>query len=241
MKKFALITFISIVLLFSCNTEEKPSLVYPEDGSNTQTEQELLKDTTLVVTGELPIYFDSTDYLLFPIGTLELSNRGGRLLYGSGTGDISFSSGYLNGISYSGSLDNIMIQHIEASDFRPLTDNILKIRGFHFLKALKKKTNMNLIVLEVTDKDTNRDGRLNDKDIESLFISEISGQGFKKLTPAFHELLNWKVLEVNNKLYFRTLEDSDRNGMFNNKDKIHHFYTALDDPQFQVIEYDPLN
>lgn len=228
----------TLLLLWSCSTEQKPSVVYTEEGTEDLAEQGLLKDTTLVLTGELPIYFDSTDYILFPIGPLEVSSHS-KLDYGA-NGAISLTMGYLNGTTYTGNLDNIMIQHLDSTGYRPLTDQPLKIRSFRFLESIRKSTGLSTLVMTVSDRDTNRDGKLNEKDIESLYLSQLNGKGLKKLTPAFHELLDMRVLSINKKLYFRTLEDIDKNGRFNSKDKIHHFYVSLDNRQFNVIEYDPL-
>ena len=98
-----------------------------------------------------------------------------------------------------------------------------------------------MVVMTVTDRDTNNDGKLTDGDIESLYLSHLNGRKFKKLTFDLQELLDWKILSVNKRLYFRTLEDIDKNGEFNKKDQIHHFYVDLNDPEFEVIEYDPLS
>ncbi|KYG79139.1 hypothetical protein [Roseivirga echinicomitans] len=232
---------LSVSLLFwSCDT--KPTVVYPTDDNGQVGEQALIVDSTLVLTGDLPVYFDSTDYLLFPIGEIRVSSRAGSKLYlgSGGSGDFSFSSGYLSGSSYTGSLSKIMIQHLDSSNFRPITEQHLKIRSFQFLESIRKKTGQQLVVMTVTDRDTNNDGKLTNDDIESLYLSHLSGQNFKKLTFELQELLDWKILIVNKRLYFRTLEDIDKNGEFDKKDKIHHFLIDLTDPDFKVVEYNSL-
>ena len=234
--------FLIVLTIFcSCRQEPKPTLVYPADTTSQVQEQVLIKDTTLILTGELPIYFDSTEYLLFPIGPIKLSQRSSKIYFGSGSsGNSSFSIGYLSGNTFSGDLDNVMIQHIDSSTFRPLFENEIKIRSLQFLKSIRKITKENWIVLSITDRDTNNDGKLDDEDIESLHASFINGKNMVKLTPEFHELLDWKVLEMNKRLYFRTIEDSDRNGNFDKQDIIHHFYYQLDKLDQEVKEYFPL-
>ncbi|WP_323758434.1 hypothetical protein [Roseivirga sp.] len=232
---------LSVSLLFwSCGT--KPTVAYPTDDNGQVGEQALIVDSTLVLTGDLPVYFDSTDYLLFPIGEIQVSSNAGSKLYlGSGSSrDFSFSTGYLSGSSYTGSLSKIMIQHLDSSNFRPITEQQLKIRSFQFLESIHKKTGQQLVVMTVTDRDTNNDGKLTNDDIESLYISHLSGQNFKKLTLELQELLDWRILIVNKRLYFRTLEDIDKNGEFDKKDKIHHFFIDLTHPDFKVFEYNPL-
>ncbi|MDR1089506.1 MAG: hypothetical protein LBL79_00380 [Prevotella sp.] len=40
--------------------------------------------------------------------------------------------------------------------------------------------------------------------------------------------------------YFRTVEDSNNDGFFDIKDKIHHYYIEFKDQGYRVVEYDPL-
>ncbi|HCX25072.1 MAG: hypothetical protein CMB80_06450 [Flammeovirgaceae bacterium] len=241
MKLFTPAFLIALTFFSSCRQEPKPTLVYPTDSTSQVEEQVLVKDTTLILTGELPIYFDSTNHLLFPIGPIKLTQRSSKIYFGSGSsGNSSFSIGYLSGNTFSGDLDNVMIQHLDSSTFRPLFEKEIKIRSFQFLKSIRKLTKQNWIVLSITDRDTNNDGKLDDEDIESLYVSDINGTNKVKLTPEFHELLDWQVLDVNKRLYFRTIEDSDRNGKFDKQDIIHHFYLQLDNLNDGVKEYFPL-
>lgn len=239
-----LFIFLPIASLFfwSCNSNPKPTVVYPSDSTDQVTEQKLIVDTTLVLMGELPVYFENTDYLLFPIGPIRVYSRGNNKIYfGSGSSDDnSFSIGYLSGTTFTGSLDNVMIQHLDSTEFRPITDQVLKIKSFRFLESIRKRTKQQLVVMTVIDRDTNNDGKLTDDDIESLYVSKLNGKSFKKLSSELQELLDWKIIKINERLYFRTIEDIDKNGEFNKKDKIHHFYVELKNEEFNVVEYDPL-
>ncbi|PIQ48141.1 MAG: hypothetical protein COW03_11400 [Cytophagales bacterium CG12_big_fil_rev_8_21_14_0_65_40_12] len=242
MKLLQTIAISVSLVLCSCGNESKPTVVYPDSTNNEQNAQREL-DTTLVLNGELPIHFKKTDYLLFPIGTIKSSTRGLTKLYSGSVsnGDFSLSMGYLSEYNYIGNLDNLKIQHLDSLKFRSITNKNLKIRSFKFLESIQKEAGINLLVLNITDIDTNKDGELNDDDVESLYLSHISGRNFKKLTNDYQELLDWRVIEVNRKLYFRTLEDIDRNGEFNKSDKIHHYYASLESEDFEAVEYFPLD
>lgn len=242
MKSLQTIAILISVALCSCGNDSKPTIVYPNVTSNDEKVPTAL-DTTLFLNGELPIHFKKTDYLLFPIGPIKVSTRGLTKLYSgsASNGDLSFNIGYLSGSSYSGDLDNLKIQHLDSSNFRPITKQNLKIRSLEFLESIQKEAGLNLIVLRITDNDTNNDGELNNDDVESLYLSHISGENFKKLTIDYHELLDWRVLDINRKVYFRTLEDIDKNGEFNKKDKIHHYYVSLENEVFDIVEYFPLD
>uniref|UniRef100_UPI0040482318 hypothetical protein n=1 Tax=Roseivirga sp. TaxID=1964215 RepID=UPI0040482318 len=242
MKLLQTIAISVSLVLCSCGKESKPTVVYPDSTSNEENAQREL-DTTLVLNGELPLHFKKTDYLIFPIGAIKSSTRGLTKPYSgsASNGDFSLSMGYLSDYSYVGNLDNLKIQHSDSLNFRSITNKNLKIRSFKFLEVIQKEIGINLLVLNVTDNDTNKDGELNEDDVESLYLSHISGKNFKKLTLDYQELLDWRVIEVNRKLYFRTLEDIDRNGEFNKSDKIHHFYVSLESENFDIIEYSPLD
>jgi hypothetical protein len=61
-----------------------------------------------------------------------------------------------------------------------------------------------------------------------------------KLTSAMHEFNDFKVLKSENKVYFRTLEDSNKDGSLNYKDKFHYYFIHFTEDQYAVAEYNPL-
>ncbi len=87
--------------------------------------------------------------------------------------------------------------------------------------------------------DTNKDGRLDSSDIKSLYISTISGQRFTKLSADFQELIDWKIIESKSTLYFRTIEDTNKNGEFDAEDKLQYYVVNLMDKDWKVISYKP--
>jgi hypothetical protein len=89
--------------------------------------------------------------------------------------------------------------------------------------------------------DTNKDGKLDNNDIKSLYMSTVSGQKFTKLSPDFQELIDWKIIESKNLLYFRTIEDSNKNGEFDAKDRLQYQFVNLLDKEWKVISYKPFN
>ena len=131
-------------------------------------------------------------------------------------------------------------QHIDKSNFVSLTDNQIKIRSFTFLRSIFNSTKKQILIYSVTDKDTNKDRKLNDNDIESLYISDIDGLNFNKLSPEFHELIDWQVMDIQNRIYFITSEDIDKNGEFDKSDQLHYYYADLTKDNNTVIEYNPI-
>lgn len=243
MKAHLLWIVISIFVLISCQSEPNPTIVYPSEEGEEGLAPVLPPDTTVVLVGELPIYFDSTDYLIFPVGSVKLNRQQRRSIYtdfASAGGDV-FSPGYLNGPDYTGRFDDLIFQHLDSTEFRSISQQTIKIRSFRFLASVFRKTKRQLLLLTVTDRDTNRDGQLSNQDIESLYLYDMAQGRFVKLTEDLQELIDWKILEVNNRLYFRALEDTDKNGEFDQQDKIHHFYLDFDQQEFKPREFRLLN
>jgi hypothetical protein len=90
------------------------------------------------------------------------------------------------------------------------------------------------------DSDTNRDGKIDANDIKSLYISDFSGMRFQKLSGELHELIDWNLIESLNRLYFRTIEDINKNGAFDKKDKVHYHYVNLAADEWKVEDYSPI-
>ena len=106
-----------------------------------------------------------------------------------------------------------------------------------FLNEIFKKNGEQFLVYRVLDKDTNQDKELNYSDISTLYISNIDGTKFTKLTAEFHELIDWKIIPIKNRLYFRSVEDSNKNGIFDKEDKISYQFIDLSDKEWRVKKY----
>jgi hypothetical protein len=97
-----------------------------------------------------------------------------------------------------------------------------------------------LLIYRILDKDTNGDKELNEFDISTLYISNIDGTNLTKLTSEFQELIDWKVVTIKNRLYFRSAEDSNKNGDFDKEDRIYYQFIDLSDSEWKVKLYNPL-
>ena len=54
------------------------------------------------------------------------------------------------------------------------------------------------------------------------------------------ELVDWKIIETNARLYYKTIEDSNKNGQLDATDKILYHYVNLLDSNWKSIEYFPV-
>ena len=76
--------------------------------------------------------------------------------------------------------------------------------------------------------------------IKSLYISEFNGSKFTKISQDFQELIDWNIVEAQNRLYYRTIEDINKNGAFDKNDLVHYYYVELLSPDWKTQKYNPI-
>lgn len=230
---------ITLIFLTSCGNDEKPKVIYPE---NEETEtSELKKDSTLIEIADIPIHIDSTKYLIHPIGEYRMYGSRGKVYFGSSSyGSGSFSITNYNRYEITGNLHNLKFQQLDSDNLTSLTTKNIRIKSITFLRDIFDNTKKQILIYRVLDKDTNRDNELDDNDVETLYISNIDGSEFEKLTSEFQELIDWKELGIKNRIYFRSIEDTNKNGEFDKDDKVHYQYVDFNKDKRIVKEYKPI-
>lgn len=237
MKNILKIFILSLVFLFaSCKEEvEKPKVIY-DNASKAKAQSKV--DTTDLEVVDLPVNMEGTNYLIFPIGNLKSTNRG--LRSSSYESQDSFVVSNYGEYEITGYLQNLKFQEIGKDTLTTLTDKPVLIQTATYLKSVSEKIKQQLLVYTLADMDTNKDNKLDADDIKSLYISDISGHQFTKLSPDFHELIDWNLIVVSNKLYFRTIEDANKNGEFGKKDVLHYYFVNLLAKELKAQEYNPI-
>ena len=237
MKKYTFyISLMLTVTLVSCKKEEapKPKVIY-QDTSKTKTE--VPEDTTQIEIADLPINMDGTNYLIFPIGTLSGDKKAMKSGYDAETG---YTVSNYGEYQITGYLQNLKFREIGKDTLYALTDKNVLIETATYLKSLADKTKKQLMVYSLADMDTNKDNKLDNSDIKSLYLSDISGKNFTKISVDFQELIDWNLIEAKSQLYYRTIEDTNKNGEFDKEDSLHYFYVNLLDKELKSIEYKPI-
>ena len=102
------------------------------------------------------------------------------------------------------------------------------------------KTNNHVMVYTMMDMDTNKDGKLDTSDIKALYLSDISGGNFTKISTDFQELIDWKLISSKNRLYYRTVEDTNKNGEFDKNDAVNYYYIDLSNKEWKITGYEPI-
>jgi hypothetical protein len=239
MKKFGYL-FLGAALAFtSCKeTPETPKVTY-EEPTKEVTVQEVKVDSSQIKISDLPVHMEGTKYLIHAIGDVRLYDRNASRYGSSKTNSMSYSISNYNRFELTGYLNNLKFQHIDSTSTKTLTDKLVEIHTVTYLDEISKKLGKGILVYTLVDNDTNKDSKINSNDIKTLYISEISGANFIKLSADFEELIDWNTIEIQNRLYFRTIEDINKNGNFDKNDMVHYYFVDLKNPTWEVVKYNP--
>jgi hypothetical protein len=234
---------LSVVALFvSCKQEkEMPKVSYD---TNIKEKSVIKTDLSSIQVADLPINFSGTNILIHPIGDLNIYGRNNSVAYESssrGESQQSFTVSTNNQYEITGYLQNIKFQEIGKDTINSLTDKPILIETATYLKIIADKSKKQFMVYTLSDADTNKDGKVDGDDIKSLYISNINGLNFMKLSKEYQELVDWKTIDSQNRIYFRTIEDINKNGAFDKDDKVHYHFLDLLSQELKVIEYKPVD
>ncbi len=226
-----------VTALVSCKEEKAtPKVIYEEGKSKVEN---TVRDTASFKVADLPILMEGTQYLIHPIGDVRVYDTDSKAYGSSKTNQVSYAISNYNRFEITGYFDNLNFQHIDSTSVKPLTTEKIQIQTATFLEAIAHKTKKQIFVYTLVDSDTNRDGKINQNDIKSLYLSTADGENFTKLSEEFQELIDWNIVEAQNRLYFRCIEDINKNGAFDKNDKVHYHFVDLLDKEWKVEMYKP--
>jgi hypothetical protein len=233
------IALVIIGTLVSCKDDtQKPKVIY--DASR-KTNVVAKTDSTQIEVADLPIQMEGTNFLIHPVGDLRVYEKGTKARYGSSSvNDLSFTISNLGEYEITGYLQNLKFQKVDSDSIRPLSAKPVLILTATYLKTVADKTANQVMVYTLADTDTNKDGKIDTGDIKTLYLSDISGEKFTKISEDFQELVDWKLVESRNRLYFRTIEDTNQNGQFDKNDVLHYNYIDLTSKKWEVKSYKPI-
>lgn len=232
MKKVFLSLLIGLTIV-SCKKEEqeKPKVIY-ETQPKSQVKPQI--DTSKADIADLPVHMEGTNFLIFPVGDMNFFKKQG---YAKNDKSISYTISNYGEYEITGYLDNLKFQEIGKDTIYALTDKNVLIQSATYLKSHADKTKQQFMVYVLQDMDTNKDNKLDLSDIKSLYISTIDGKNLVKLTEDFQELIDWKYLPAKNGIYFRAVEDTNKNGEFDSNDKIIYSFVNLMAKELKAIEF----
>ena len=235
MKQFFLLSVFACLGFMSCKEKKHtPKVIY--ESPNMVKSENNLNDTVYQIA-DLPIAFDGLDFLIHPIGQIRISTNS---KYASRDENLSYT--LTNHLDYEiqGLMENLLFQVKNADSLYKLSEKPLLISRVNFLNTYFNNSKKQFFVYEVYDEDSNKDKMIDRNDIKSLFISEKLGSNFKKISVDMQELIDWQYYDGLNRIYFRTVEDINKNGRFDSSDKTHYYYLSLNDNTFEPLEYNPI-
>lgn len=241
MKKIKLFVLGIIILVSaSCKKEvETPKVIYQENKNNVI--KPVKADSTNIEIADLPVQFSGTKFLIHPIGDYRIFGGKAKYSYGSSNSESgSFRISNNDEYEITGYLSNLKFQEVGTDSIKALTDKAILIQTATYLKTVADKTKQQIIVYTLSDMDTNRDGKLDTNDIKTLYLSTISGEKFTKISADFAELIDWELIEASNILYFRTINDTNKNGQFDKEDMINYNFINLNNKDWKVENYKPV-
>lgn len=240
MKYQSFIKVTLLVLIFigvSCGSNEKPQAIVDE---NTEVvDFTLEKDTTMVKVLALPVYIDSTQYIYHPTKLLHavvndrstVSFKGGNYYESS---SIHSNSTY----EFNGNYAGFAIEHVKTGAIVNLTSKEIHFSKVRVYCKLEHNPRVEFVIYLGHDLDTNKDGKLNHNDLSALFISNLDGTGFVKLSADFENFRNYTFMVENDKLYFQTVKDTNKDGIFLNDDEFRNYVVDLTKPVKESVRYD---
>ena len=231
--------FIFLLFLCSCREEvQKPKVSYDVARKGKIA---LKIDSTQIEIADLPVQMVGTNYLIHPVGDLSIYEGRGKSSYGSTNTDRgSFTISNSLEFEITGFLRNLKFQEIGSDSIKPLTNKRVLIQTATYLKSVSDKTKQQILVYTMADMDTNNDDKVDTNDIKTLYISEINGTRLTKVSPEFQELIDWNLIESKQRLYFRSIEDTNKNGQFDKNDVVHYIYVDLSTKEWKVVVYYPV-
>ena len=215
MKKLILI--ILVLVLFGCNEKQTNSF---EPNVLPGIESESVKYNSFNLNINNPTVIDSSNWVLYPLvyNEFEVTDKG-------------FESS-----SYRGqhAFWNVLFYNTETKQTRLLSDSLKMLinsispnSGTVNHSGQRTSKNERLIFYSITTTDFNEDQEINSKDPKYLFISDLSGNDFKQISPDNFNLIYWKTINRTNKILIQARRDSNNDKSYTIEDEVVSFVYDL--------------
>lgn len=235
---FRVIPFLLLTLTISCKEEKQTPKVIYEQVKESISPKKI--DTSSIKIADLPIHMEGSNYLIHPVGDVRLYDDYSKVYGSSKTNQVSYAISNYNRFELTGYFDNLKFQHIDSTNVNTLTEDKVQIQTVTFLNTISDKFKKQILVYTLVDDDTNKDGKIDQNDIKSLYLSYSDGSNFTKVSEPLQELIDWNIIEVQKRLYLRCIEDINKNGAFDKNDKVHYHFVNLFVNEWKVEEYMPI-
>lgn len=228
------ITFLSLLTigLGACNDRPREVLTDPLTEPNIETADSKYNSINLQFNN--PTVLDSSDWVLYPLTLEELeeTEKGFK------------SSSYGRQYAYW----NVAFYNTKTKQTRLLSDSLKMLITSISQKndaitysGQRTEENKGLIYYSIATNDFNKDGRLNSDDPKYLFISDLSGQNFKQVSPDNFDLIHWQTILESNKILIQARKDTCKDKEFDEKDETVSFIYDIDNQIIEQVFSDEFN
>ncbi|MGB5926896.1 MAG: hypothetical protein WBH03_01915, partial [Cyclobacteriaceae bacterium] len=227
-----------LLVTLACS-DRKPRIDYANQDTTEVTMNDMVRDTSRSLMANLPVRFDSTEHLIYGLRVVDNDEKGSYLRSSSYKSN-SDDSYFHNGNTLHGTYVNLIFE--DAAGRRTLlTDKKLVITRVHYLREIYRSTGKDYLLYLVRDYDSDGNGSVNTRDLQSMHMSRTDGSEFRKITANMHELQDYRFIAGTDAMYFRTLEDSDKDGNLTDQDSYHHYVVDFTEKGYRVRANNPLD
>ncbi|MEL7123064.1 MAG: hypothetical protein AAFO07_26680 [Bacteroidota bacterium] len=196
--------FILVLMILSCNSGQDRIEIIEDKNLNQKQIDSILNEYNFEYSRV--VFIDSLEKVILPISTQ--NNRRG--------------SSYERGSYYVDSYPNywnLIFYDIKSGKTKLLTEKKTRISNFDTnfkdVGPILKKS----VLYKAGNTDFNLDKKLNYEDPEQLFISDIDGNRFLRLSPVNESLTEYEIVPNTDKIIFKTLRDSNDDKEFDEEDE----------------------
>ncbi len=194
-----------IILIFACNNRQDRIQIVEDENLTQKQIDSVLEEYSFEYSKV--VFIDSLEKAILPISTQKA--RGGSRL----SKDSYYADSYPQ-------YWNLIFYDIKSGETKLLTDKKTRISDF--------RTNLNevgtilkrSVLYEIGDTDFDSDKKLTYLDPEQLYISDVSGEGFRRLSPENEHLTGYQIVPNTDKIIFQTLRDTNGDKKFDKKDEV---------------------
>lgn len=225
MTKLTILTLLTLGL-WACS--DKPKDSFADQTTEPDIETTNSEYNTINLQFNNPTVLDSSDWVIYPLTLEELeeTEKGFK------------SSSYGRQYAYW----NIAFYNTKTKQTRLLSDSLKMLinsispkNDVIIQSGQREKRNEGLIYYSITTKDFNQDGKLNSDDPKYLFISDLSGQDFKQISPDNFDLIHWQTIQESNKILIQARKDINNDKKFNDDDEIVSFIYDINEQKIENV------
>ncbi|WP_175635885.1 hypothetical protein [Pedobacter ghigonis] len=204
-KLFSLVLLSNVLLTTACTEENKTVSVNGTTASKTKIYPKIKYDS--------PIIVNKTDMLIYPL----------RL---NGDDEESYKR------QASTNHWNLVFHNTTSGQNELLTKEKIIINSFSIGQAEKASNHPltlsdQFIYYNITDSDYDGDKKLTPKDPGKLYISNLEGKSFTRISPNNYELSSWTIDEKHDLILMNLTRDSNGDKEFNGEDEVEYFVYNL--------------